>query len=310
MTGNASPLTPIARLLHLAANQEGAFTSAQALDLGLTYHQISAMVERGLARRRRRGTYVVAGTPDTPERRTMEAVLSGPPGCVASHESAAYLLGLTSAPSQAHVTVGPTERLRLDGVVAHRSPLPPSHVAMVGRIPVTSLARTIVDLASVSELDRLAEVMDPLLVSGRLRPSRLLRVVDDIVDAPGRHGTALLRTALEVWTDPIAPGSAAEVRLLRRLRERGFDGYVTQHEVPVGEARFRVDVAWPDARVLLEYSGKAFHGPRRWSRDEERAEQIIALGWDHREVDAGDLVPGASALWRWLDSHLGMRRAA
>lgn len=310
MSRNHSEPTSLERLFRLAAKQHGVFTSDQAIGVGLTHSQIGSLVDRGLAHRRRRGLFVVAGSPDTAERRTMEAILAGPPGCVASHESAAYLLGLVDAPSQVHVTVHPRRRLRSDGVVAHRSVLPSSHVARVGCIPVTSLPRTVVDLASVSDLDRLASVMDPLLVSKRLQPARLLRVVDEIVEAPGRHGTALLRAALDVWTQPIKPGSPAEVRLLRRLGELGFDGFVTQHEIDVDGDRFRLDVAWPDERALLEYSGKAFHGPRRWERDERRAEMITRLGWSYREVDASDLVPGSTGLWAWLDSERRNRRRA
>lgn len=308
MARGAQGHSPRTRLLALAAQQHGVFTSAQALHLGMTHHQVAALVSGGIAVRRRRGLFVIAGSPDTPERRTMEAVLAGPSGCVASHETAAFLLGLVEAPSQVHVTVAPDHRLRFDGVVAHRSILPASHVARVGRIPVTSLARTVVDLASVSDLDRLAGVLDPLLVAKRLRPTRLLRVVDEIVDAPGRHGTAVLRAALDVWTEPIRPGSAAEARLLRRLVEHGFDGFVTQHEVRVDGESFRLDVAWPDDRVLLEYSGRAFHGPRHWERDERRAGLLGALGWAYREVDAGDLVPGETALRDWLRRQ--WRRAA
>lgn len=300
MARNNPTLSPVAALMRLAAEQAGVFTASQAAALGVTYHQLATMVDKGVVLRRRRSLYVVAGAPDGASQRTMEAVLSGPPGCVASHDSAAHFLGLVDQPSQVHVTVGPTQRLRCEGVVAHRSVLPPSHVATIGRMPVTSLARTIVDLASVSDLDRLAEILDPLLVSGRLQPGRLLRVVDEIVVAPGRHGTNLLRTALDVWMAPIQPGSAAEVRLLRRLHEQGFGGFVTQHEVVANGSVFRLDVAWPEDKVLLEYSGRAFHGPRRWERDERRATLLKMLGWAYREVDATDLVPGATALWTWL----------
>lgn len=309
MSRNHTEPTSLERLFQLAAKQQGVFTSDQAIGLGLTHSQIGTLVDRGLALRRRRGLFVVAGSPDTPERRTMEAILAGPPGCVASHESAAYLLGLVDAPSQVHVTVRPDRRLRADGVVAHRSVLPRTHVAYVGCMPVTSLPRTVVDLASVSDLDRLASVVDPLLVSKRVQPARLMRVVDEIVEAPGRHGTALLRAALDVWTQPIEPGSPAEVRLLRRLGELGFDGYVTQHEIDIDGDRFRLDVAWPEERVLLEYSGKAFHGPRHWERDERRAGMIARLGWSYREVDASDLVPGSTGLWNWLQGR-NRRRAA
>lgn len=308
MEAPPNPKAPVARLLDLAGKQHGSFATRQATMLGVTGQQLAAMVRDGLIRRRRRGLYEVVGSSNTPERRTMEAVLAGPSGCLASHESAAHLLGLLPAPAEVHVTVGPDQRLRLDGVVAHRSPVAPAHRAKVGAIPVTSLARTVVDLASVSDLARLADVVDPLLVAKRLRPAQLLGVIDDIVDAPGRHGTALLRNVLDVWRQPMRPDSAAEVRLLRRLDEHGFGGYVTQHEVTVDSKRLRLDVAWPDERVLLEYSGKDHHGPRRWGRDERRATGLERLGWAYREVDAADLVPGDSKLWSWLAQ--AFRRAA
>ncbi len=229
----------------------------------------------------------------------MEGVLAAP-GAVASHESAGFVLGLIPAPSQVHVTVAPTRRLRLDGVTAHRSPVPKSHRAHVGPFPVTSLARTVVDLATMSDLDRLAEIMDPLLVDGRLTPRRLVRVIDEIVDAPGRNGTALLKAALDVWAKPIKPGSPAEVRLLRRLTEHGYDGFVTQQRVTVEGSTYFLDVAWPEELVSLEYTGKLHHGPRRWANDERRTADIESVGWRSREVDVADLAPGSTSLWTWL----------
>lgn len=239
----------------------------------------------------------------------MLAVLAAPPDAVTSHETALFLHGLGPAPSQVHLTVHPDVRLRLDNVVAHRSPVPPTHRAMVGRLPVTTLHRTLVDLASVTDLDGLATVLDPLVTDGRVHPARLLSTIDDIVLAPGRHGTALLRTALQVWMGQIRPGSPAEARLLRLLRERGYAGYQTQVRVEVdGRIRF-IDVGWPERQVGLEYAGRLPHGPRRWPSDEGRADALERAGWSLREVDASALLPGQTALWDWLARRLGPRAA-
>ena len=308
MTRNTPTSPPVRRLLTRAARQWGAFSVGQALILGVTHHQVQWLLRHGIVRRRRRGLYVIAGSPACPEQATVLALLAAPDGAVASHETAAHLHQLLPAPSEVHITVGPNERVRMPNVVAHRSPLPSNHRATVGAIPVTSLHRTVVDLASVMELDAFADVLDPLMIQERIRPERLLSTLDDIVVAPGRHGTTVLRHALDVWLRPIEPESPAEARLLRKLIERGHDGFETQYEVVVGGRRRRFDIAWPVERCALEYAGALAHGPRHWGSDEPRMAALKAEGWAVREVDALDVVPSKPALWSWLDSHL--RRAA
>ncbi|HEX4902160.1 MAG TPA: type IV toxin-antitoxin system AbiEi family antitoxin domain-containing protein [Acidimicrobiales bacterium] len=292
-----------------AASQFGAIRTDQLSACGLSKDQLAVMVRDGLLQRRLRGIYVSPTVPADHRQAAMVAVLRAPDGAVASHETALFAHGLGPAPSQVHLTVDPRHRVRAENVVAHRSPMPPNHRASIGPLPVTTLARTIVDLASVSDLDWLAAVVDPLIDDGRVDPGRLLRTLDDIVVAPGRHGTTLLRSALEVWIGPIKPGSPAEARLLRLLRERGYHGFEAQVGVEVGGRRYSIDVGWPDEHVGLEYAGRIPHGPRRWSRDEGRAADLEAEGWTMREVDAAAIAPGRTELWTWLDGHLRHRAA-
>jgi len=304
MARNATKRTPQAHVLREAGRQHGGIRTTHALALGASRHQLAGMVASGLLRRRHRGVYVSTAVPADHRQAAMVAVLAAPDGAVASHETALHLHGLGPAPSEVHVTVAAGQRVRMAGVVAHRSPVPAAHRATIGPIPVTNLARTLVDLAGRADLVTFAEVLDPLLTSGRVRPERLLTVLDEIVRAPGRHGTTLLRTALDPWLGPIEPDSPAEARLLRLLRERGHGGHRTQVEVEVDGRCYRIDVAWPEHRVGLEYAGRLAHGPRGWGRDERRAAELERAGWVLREVDATDLLPGEPALWRWLDQHL------
>lgn len=308
MARNATKSASVRRLLTQAGRQWGAFDVAEALSLGVSHHQMQWLLRQGVIRRRRRGLYVVVGSPACPEQAAVLAVLAAPDGAVTSHDTAAYLHQLLPAPSEVHITVGPDQRVRMPNVVAHRSPVPSSHRARIGAIPVTSLHRTVVDLASVMELDAFADVLDPLMIQEQIRPERLLATLDDIVDAPGRHGTTILRHALDVWVRPIEPESPAEARLLRKLIERGHHGFETQYEVVIGGRPRRFDVAWPVQRCALEYTGALAHGPRHWGGDEPRLAALKAEGWAVREVDALDVVPSKPALWNWLDDQL--RRAA
>jgi len=309
MQRKTSKPSPQAQGLRLAAAQFGAIRTDQLASCGVSKDQAAAVVGQGLLRRHRRGIYISTAVLADHRQSAMLAVLAAPPEAVASHETALFALGIGPPPSQVHITVDPRHRVRLDNVVAHRSPVPPAHRAMVGRLPVTTLSRTIVDLASVSDIDWLAAVLDPLIDEGRVEPARLLRTLDDIVLAPGRHGTTLLRTALEVWTGPMKPGSPAEARLLRLLGERGYPRFETQVPVEVEGRTYFVDVGWPKDRVGLEYAGRVAHGPRRWSRDEGRAAALTRAGWTLREVDSAAIVPGRSELWGWLDARLRHRAA-
>jgi hypothetical protein len=84
-----------------------------------------------------------------------------------------------------------------------------------------------------------------------------------------------VRRSTSGW-DPSSPTA----RLIRRLIERGFDRLETQHELVVDGRRYYLDVAWPAQRCALEYAGAAFHGPRRWRRDEARMIAVQDAGWD------------------------------
>jgi very-short-patch-repair endonuclease len=65
-----------------------------------------------------------------------------------------------------------------------------------------------------------------------------------------------------------------------------------------------VDFAWPPWRLVLEYDGDAFHGPRRWGLDARRQAAIEALGWRVERADRFDLRPSSTRLFRLLTAIL------
>jgi hypothetical protein len=190
------------------------------------------------------------------------------------------------------------------GATIHRSEVPMIDRCWVDGLRVTTVSRTIVDLASVLDRANLAEVVDAALC-------RRLATRDSVLASlaragKGQRGRQLLREVLEVWTPSIEPGSPAEMRLVRLLGELGVDDVELQHEVCDGDGTFvaRLDLAWPARRRALEYDGLESHNPRAWERDERRYLRLRSLGWDVESVTRFDLLPGEPRLPRLVESWL------
>ena len=165
-----------------------------------------------------------------------------------------------------------------------------------GSLRVTSVSRTIVDLASMLDRSTLEQVVDAALcrklastVSVEAAAARLGR---------GRRGKVLLRSTLEAWSPNIEPGSPTEVRLIRQAAELGIVGLVPQYEVEDERGVFvaRLDLAQPERRRGFEYDGVEVHNPRHWGRDETRYARLRALGWEIESITKLDLCPGEPRL--------------
>jgi hypothetical protein len=182
----------------------------------------------------------------------------------------------------------------------------------MGPIPVTRVSRTLVDLSSVLTQGALESAVDSALDRGLTSPSEVEAAVARAQSAPGRAGLPALRRALEAWTDGIRPGSPAEARLVRRLADWAFPTPIRQHVVrdATGRVIARLDLAWPERMVGLEYDGRAAHGPRHIEADEHRHAGVEALGWTLHHADRLDLRPGDHRLRDVLLPLLGVRPAA
>lgn len=296
------------RVARLASRQHGAFSRTQAMGEGCSQD----MVTTRLGSRRwlptgLRGVYRIAGHPVTWQHRVMAACLSCP-GAVASHLTAAALFGLVAPPDEPHVTAPPTASARRRGVVVHRSPLVAADRCAVQRIPATVPARTLVDCAQLLDAPALMAIVDSALCRRLTTPMALQRAARSVSPDGARRGLALLREVLGVWTDGIQPGSAAEMRLLRRIDRWGLPRPDKQVELLDAAGRFvaRLDLGWPDQRAGLEYDGRDHHGPRQWEADEVRQARIEALGWRVERVENVDLLDGAERLRGVLVRLLGL----
>lgn len=273
----------------LAARQHGAVSRRQLLGLGLSGRQIDGAAKAGRLHRVHRGVFAV-GHPRLSELgRWSAAVLACGSGAGLGYRSAAVLWALraSSAPT-IELVVPRNSRSVRTGVLVHRHPdLASDELTVHHGIVVTSVARTLLDLASVVSADQLRRAI------GQAETLELfdLRAVTPLLDRRPRHrGARPLAAALESWTDLPRTRSALEEQFPELCRRHGLPTPLMNSTVDGIE----VDALFPDHGVAVELDGRRFHAGRtQWENDHERRARLVAAGWTllaftYRQVTADD----------------------
>jgi G:T-mismatch repair DNA endonuclease (very short patch repair protein) len=240
-------------------------------------------------RRLYRGVYADATIPDTFDLRISGAALLVPAVGAFSGRSAAYLHGATDLVDGAgpvEVSVPPGVPFGpVAGIRVCRHELPDSDVTRAGRRRLTTRTRTALDIARREPLVESVVALDVLLRRDVIDPRELQEAVAAM--GPGR-GTARARRAAS-----LADGrseSPPESRLRVLLTLAGLPA-VPQHTVRDTDGTFvaRVDLAFPDQRVAVEYDG-AWHGAAgQLVKDRRRLNRLVAAGWTVVHVTAAEL---------------------
>ena len=197
----------------------------------------------------------------------MAAVLACGPGAVLSHRSAAALWQLRStARTAADVTApGRTRHVR-PGISVHRvRRLHPDDETLNRSIPVTTVARTLLDLAEVL---RPRDLQSAFEEADRLRILNIRKVEDVCARSPGRRGLRPLGTLLaEHRGPPPATRSELERRFLDLILRAGLPAPKINTVVEGHE----VDALWTEERLVVELDGHAYHHNRAsFERDRVR----------------------------------------
>jgi hypothetical protein len=145
-------------------------------------------------------------------------------------------------------------------------------------IPVTTVARTLLDLAAVlplHELNRALEKAEALRLSD---PTPLVALA---ARHRGRRGTANLRRALEQGSvRPMVTKSELERRFLTFAERAGLPRPRTNVWLEIGGEWIEVDCVWPDQRVIIELDSRAYHQTgAAFERDRQRDRRLHAAGW-------------------------------
>jgi len=232
------------------------------------------------------------------------ALLACPDGAVLSHRTAAALWKLRPPiGGDVHVTIGEKQGQRA-GIHTHRTRrLDPQDIRTYELLPVTSPARTVLDLAN---LERVREV-ERALEEGIVR--RILRVsdVEDVLSrASGLHGAPVLAGILERRRGPTVTRSEAEERFLALIR----DALLPVPEVNVSIHGYEVDFLWRAQRLVVEVDGYAYHGNRgAFERDRRKDAQLHAAGlstmrvtWLQMQDEPYALVAHVAQALVWADA--------
>jgi len=287
-----------------------AFTAAQAVEAGASYSQLSESVARQRYDRPWRGIYLSRGS-SWKERLVAAGTASDG---VVSHRTAGRLHGLWGLESHdgIELTVPPDRRFSRRGMVVHQSPLDEADLTTVDGISgVTTLARTIIDLAAVLHGDAYAIAFESAwcLAPGLLEEiERRLEQIGSV----GRHGMKRLRALMADARRRERPlESPLEVRFWRRLQAWGMPLPLTGVEVDDGGGnRYRLDFFYPEQKLAIETDGFTWHGSRdRWAADCRKQTRAAAAGYRLMRVTPEDLDErtGDHLLWRRLLSALGVR---
>lgn len=270
------------KLAELASAQHGVVTALQAVETGMTRHQIERLVGQGFWWRLTRGCYAVSGSPSTWHQRVMAACLST--DGVASGVTAGRLHGLRSLPDddRVHVTVDRGRSVRSSLAVVHAArDLHLDDPAYVDRIPATGIPRTLLDVAAVSGPVRFPRILDDAL-------DRHLTTIAEL-DAcltrhrkQGRPGVLRMATALMARGDgAFATESVLERRFLELCDSHGLPRPRTQVRLACrGRVFARCDCVWAEARLIVELDGRRGHTQlTNRELDSARDQEAAALGW-------------------------------
>jgi hypothetical protein len=265
-------------LAELADRQHGVVSRHQLYELGLGRGAIAARVAGKRLHRVYFGVYAVGRRAISQRGVWMAAVLSCGADALLSHRPAAVLLGIRDA-ARARVDVTLPRRLRArDGIRPHHALIPDDERTVHAGIPVTTVPRTLLDLANVLQPHELRRALEQ---AEALRLTDPLTLVAVVQRHKGRRGAKALTAALA--QGPLRaslPRSELERRFLALTDRAGLPKPLVNHWIDVGGELIQADCVWPAHRLIAELDSRAWHGTgQAFDRDRRRDRRCLAAGW-------------------------------
>lgn len=258
-------------ILALAARQHGVVSRLQLLQAGVPPDRVDGRLKARRLERLHRGVYRV-GPVIAEYAHEMAAVLACDGTAVVSHRSAAppwKLLPPRGAGSAVDVIVPHSDHGRRRNIVAHRvRGLRPDEVTKFEGIPITTPARTLLDIAGVVGSRELERALAEALATRLATRADLLRLLSR---HPRRPGTRVLRALLGP-AHPALTRSEAEERFLALIRKARLPA--PEANVTIGD--YEVDFLWRTQRFVVEIDGFAFHSSAEMFESDRRRDAVLA----------------------------------
>ncbi|HYH49595.1 MAG TPA: hypothetical protein VEG38_08610 [Acidimicrobiia bacterium] len=293
----------------LAESQHSIVNVKQMTGCGASRTWIARRASDGFFVRDGPEVYRIAGSPRTFQSRAMAAVLSCRGPALVSHRSAAFLLGFERVhePLAVEITVPRHRRpRRRAGVRFHESlAFDLAAPTVLQGIPVTGVARTILDIAPV--FDRPVRLLDDALRRRIVTWDELWRCCLSH-DVTGRNVRPYRGVLLE-RDGNTPPGGDFAARMAEMLTAAGLPRPVFEHRVVVDGHEYYLDLAWPGCRVAIECNDAGSHvTPKAFRRDPMKRNRCERAGWTYLEFTWWDLVHNPAEVLALVQSAL--RRAA
>jgi very-short-patch-repair endonuclease len=291
-------------LAQLATRQHGVVGRRQLLALGFREEAIKLRLAAGRLSTLHQEVYAVGHRRVGQRGRWWAGVLAYGDGALLSHRSAAEIWGFGRQRRAVEVTA-PSGRQGLDrrtGIWIHRCRLDPEDRAVRDGIPVTTVARTLFDLAEVDDESRLRHAWEE---ADRLHLLQL-RVVEEVSERG--YGRRALKPIRRLLTEARAPS-----RTRSPLEER-FQDFIAAHRLPppatnVTVLDHEVDALWPQARLVVELDSWEYHRHRAaFERDRARDPKLLLAGYRTIRITHRRLDNEASALAAQIRALLSQRR--
>jgi very-short-patch-repair endonuclease len=261
-------------LAALAARQWGVVSLAHLKALGLGVRAVQQRAAAGRLHRLYRGVYAVGHVHLGAEGRRLAAVMACGPGAVLSHVSAAAHWGLLHTAATLVDVTAPRGRHGARGIRLHRTrSLDARDTTTHEGIPITTVARTLLDLSATVPAQRLERA---------LAQAEHLRFYDHRAITDGHRGTAALARATA--SEPKWARNDVEARFLKLVRDARLPEPLVNHPLDVPDhGHCEVDFFWPAYHLIVETDGWETHGTRAaFEHDRARDAALQAIG--HRVV--------------------------
>jgi len=284
----------------IAESSCGIVARQELLAAGISEKEVRSRLEAGALLEEYPGTYRVGHRAPSAEATYMAAVKATGKGTLLAGRAAAYHWRLLKRAPPPPEVVSLTER-RVDGIVTHRARRQPGADAAVHRgIPITSVARTLVDLAAVMDIHGLAEICHEASVKHGTTHGDVRAVLNR---RPTSKGTRKLRRIM--GGEFKVALSALERRFLGRLRKAGLP----LPDMNRKTGSHYVDCRWPEHGLTVELDSYRFHNSRRsWERDRHREREARARGDDFRRYTWDDVFVHPRLMMRELTEFFDPKR--
>jgi hypothetical protein len=264
----------------IARKQHGLVTRKQLLEAGISTEEIRRRLQKGALLRVHPGVYRVGHRAPSREASYMAAVLACGEGAVLSGRAAGHVWGLLKGPAPPPEVTGPKKR-SIKGVRTRHARRTETETTSWRGIPITTVPRTLADLASLLSLEDLARACHEAGVLHGTTPREVEAVLEARPNTPGaRNLRRVLRGDVHVTLSDL------ERMFLERLTEARLPLPTTNK--PAGSNR--VDCRWPEHRLTVELDSYIFHNSRHaWERDRRREREAHARGDDFRRYTRDDV---------------------